>query len=100
MLPAMCGCFVAILAMLSPRLAIFALWGFTDRMSIAFDSFWWPFIGFFFLPWTTLAWAVAYAPVRGVTGFGWFIVGLGFVVDISTHIGSAQALRERRTAAA
>ncbi len=96
----MCGCFVAILAMLSPRLAIFVLWGFTDRMSIAFDSFWWALIGFFFLPWTTLAWAVAYAPVRGVTGFGWFVVGLGFVVDISTHIGSAQARRQQQAAPA
>ena len=66
----MCGCLVAIVAMFSPRLAVFLLWLFTDRMSIAFDSFWWGFFGWIFLPWTTLAWAVAYAPVRGVTGFG------------------------------
>ena len=95
----MCGCFVALLAVLSPRLAVFALWAFTDRMSIAFNSFWWAAIGFVFLPWTTLAWAVAYQPVKGVTGFGWFVVGLGFVVDISTHIGSAQARRQQNAAA-
>jgi hypothetical protein len=91
----MCGCVVALLAMISPRLAIFVLWGFTDRMSVAFDSFWLALIGFFFLPWTTLAWAVAYAPVDGVTGFGWFVVGLGLFVDISTHLGSAQARRQQ-----
>ena len=95
----MCGCIVALLAIFSPRLAIFALWAFTDRMSIAFDSFWWAAIGFVFLPWTTLAWAVAYAPVRGVEGFGWFVVGLGFVVDISTHLGSMKARREQKAAA-
>ena len=61
----MCGCLVALAAFLSPRFAIFLIWLFTDRMSIAFDSFWWGLLGFIFLPWTTLAWAVAYAPIRG-----------------------------------
>jgi hypothetical protein len=94
----MCGCLVALAAMLSPRLAVFLLWLFTDRMSIAFDSFWIALLGWLFLPWTTLAWAVAYAPRTEVSGFGWFLVAFGFVVDIMTHIGSAQARRSRRTA--
>jgi hypothetical protein len=67
-------------------------------MSVAFNSFWIGLAGFLLLPWTTLAWAVCYAPVRGVTGFGWFFVILAFVVDLSTHVGTAQARRERRTA--
>ena len=96
----MCGCIVALAAFLSPRLAIFFLWLFTDRMSIAFDSFWWGFLGFIFLPWTTLAWAVAYAPRDGVTGFGWFIVILAFISDVMTHVGSAQARHQRRAQAA
>ena len=96
----MCGCIVALAAFISPRLAVFFLWLFTDRMSIAFDSFWWGFLGFIFLPWTTLAWAIAYAPVRGVEGFGWFIVILAFIVDIGTHVGSAQARQQRRAQAA
>jgi hypothetical protein len=95
----MCGCLVALVAMLSPRLAVFLLWLFTDRMSVAFNSFWVGLLGFVLLPWTTLAWAVVYAPVRGVTGFGWFLVILGFLVDISTHVGSAQARRQRAAAA-
>ena len=90
----MCGCLVLLAAAFSPRFAIFLLWLFDNsRMDVAFDSFWIPLLGFFFLPWTTLAWAVAYAPVRGVTGFGWFLVILAFVVDVSTHVGSAQARR-------
>ena len=92
----MCGCLVAIAAMLSPRLAVFLLWLFTDRMDVAFDSGWIAILGWLFLPWTTLAWAVAYAPIRGVTGFGWFLVVFAFVVDIMTHVGSAQARRDRR----
>jgi hypothetical protein len=95
----MCGCIVALVAFFSPRLAIFLVWLFGDRMSIAFNSFWIAVLGFIFLPWTTLAWAVAYAPIQGVTGFGWFIVILAFVVDISTHVGSFEARRARAATA-
>ena len=93
-----CGCLLALGAMLSPRLAIFLVWLFTDRMGIAFERFWMGLIGFIFLPWTTLAWALAYQPRNGVTGFGWFIVILAFVADLSTHAASAQA-RRRETSA-
>src|SRR6266542_3515430 len=86
----MCGCLVALAAFVSPRLAIFLVWLFTDRMDVAFDSFWWALLGFIFLPWTTLAWAVAYAPVRGVTGFGWFGVGSGALADGEGVAATAQ----------
>ncbi len=69
-------------------------------MAIAFDHWWWAAIGFVFLPWTTLAWALVYAPVRGVTGFGWVIVVLAFIADISVHVGSSQARRQRDAATA
>jgi hypothetical protein len=89
---------IALLAMIGPRVAIFFTWAFTNRMTVAFGSFWIGLFGFILLPWTTLAWALCYAPVRGVTGFGWFFVILGLVVDLSTHVGSAQARREKRAA--
>ena len=91
----MCGCLVALVALFSPRLAIFLIWLFGSRMDYAFNSFWVGFIGFLFLPWTTLAWTVAYAPLAGVTGFGWFIVILGFVVDIGSYAGGYQARQAR-----
>jgi hypothetical protein len=94
----MCGCLVALVAFFSPRLAIFLVWLFSDRMSIAFNSFWIALVGFLFLPWTTLAWAVAYAPIHGVTGFGWFVVVLAFFADMSTHVASYQARQQRRQA--
>jgi hypothetical protein len=92
----MCGCFVALAAFISPRLAIILTWILSDRMAIAFNSFWIAALGFLFLPWTTLAWAFVYAPVRGVTGFGWFVVAFAFVCDVMTHVGSSQARRDRR----
>ena len=92
----MCGCIVAIFALLSPRFAIFLTWVFTDRMTYAFNSFWIGFLGFLLLPWTTLAFSWMYAPVRGVTGFGWFLVILGFIVDLSTYAGSAKSRQQQQ----
>ena len=95
----MCGCIVALIALISPRFAIFLVWLFdNDRMSAAFNSFWIGLLGFLFLPWTTLAWAVCYAPIRGVTGFGWFVVGIAFLADIMTYVSSHQARQQRRAA--
>ena len=48
-------------ALISPRLALFALWIFSDMLSHAFDSWVVPFLGFFLLPWTTLAYAVMWS---------------------------------------
>jgi hypothetical protein len=91
-----CGCLIALFAVLSPRLAIFLTWIFTDRLSIALDSFWWGLAGFLFLPWTTLVYAWAYQPVVGVSGFGWFLVIFAFVVDISSHLSAWRARDQER----
>jgi len=96
-----CGCLLVLASAVSPRLGLFLMWLFTDKIPRAFDGNWLlPIIGFFFLPWTTLAWAVAWAPIEEVSGFGWFIVILGFLADISTHVSAAQARREQRARAA
>jgi len=93
-----CGCLIALAAALSPRFALFLVWIFTDRIPAAFDGNWlFPIIGFFLLPWTTLAWAIAWAPIAGIQGFGWAIVALGLVVDLSTHAAAAQSRRLERS---
>lgn len=94
-----CGCVVALFAMASPRLAVFLVWLFTDRMGVAFDRGWMGFVGFLFLPWTTLAWTFCYAPVKGVSGFGWIIVVFALITDLGTYGGSSQMKRRRATAA-
>jgi hypothetical protein len=95
-----CGCLLALFAAISPRLAIFAGWLFTDRLSQCFSSFWIGFAGFLFLPWTTLAYAVAYSPlaVHHVSGFGILLVIFAFLVDLSTHFGAGKARAERANA--
>ncbi len=92
-----CGCLAALFALLSPRVAIFFVWAFTDRMTVAFDQAWMGILGFLILPWTTLAWTFCYAPVRGVRGFGWIIVIVALLADLGAWGGSSQA-RKRQAA--
>jgi hypothetical protein len=80
------GCFLALIALISPRLALFLLWLFSDLLSRAFDSWALPLIGFFLLPWTTLTYAAFWdwGTGREVTGFEWVIVGLAVLIDLSS----------------
>ena len=89
------GCLVVLVALLSPRLALFFIWIFSDLLSRAFDSWFVPFLGFFLLPWTTLAYTVMWdVGTRDVNGFEWFIVALAFLADLGAYAGG----RSYRTA--
>jgi hypothetical protein len=87
------GCLVVLIAWLSPRLAIVLLWIFSNRLAIAFQSFVVCFLGFLVLPVTTVFYALAYAPGAGVTGFGWFLVVFGFLVDLGSYSSGTRAAR-------
>jgi hypothetical protein len=89
------GCFVLLFALISPRLAIILTWLFSDVMERAYDGWIVPVIGFFILPWTTLAWAWMYdsGPGLEVTGFEWFVVGIAFLIDIGSLLGGARGRR-------
>lgn len=87
------GCLVPLLALISPRLALFALLLFSDLIGDAFDSWIVPVLGFFLLPWTTLAYAVMWWASDGNLGFEWFIVVLAFVIDIGAYMKSGDARR-------
>ena len=84
-------CFAALLALIGPRVALVGVWLFSNILSRAFDGWILPFLGFFLLPWTTLAyaWMWDYGTNR-VSGFEWFIVGVALLADLSSHAGSAR----------
>ena len=85
-------CLLALLALISPRLAIVAIWLFSNLLDRAFEEWIVPFIGFFILPWTTLAYAVMWSSGSNqVDGFEWFIVGFAFVADISSYAASSRS---------
>jgi hypothetical protein len=90
------GCLVALFALISPRLALFAIWIFSNWLDRAFDDWIVPVLGFFLLPWTTLGYTVMWvAGSHGVNGFEWFIVILAFLFDLGSW---AEGRRERRAA--
>ena len=90
------GCLIVMLAALSPRLVIALLWIFTERMTLAFNSGWVAVFGFLFMPYTAVGWAIAYAPVRGVTGLGYLVVAFGLLCDLSSYAGGGREARLRR----
>lgn len=90
------ACLLALLALISPRLALIAIALLNDMISRAFDGVLVPLIGFFILPWTTLAYVVMYdigAPSGEVTGFEWLLVLVAFLADIGVWGGGSRARR-------
>ena len=86
-------CVLALLAFLGPRLVLILLWLFTNYLSRAFDSLLLPLLGFLFLPWTTIAWAIAQNELGGLNGLGLLVVILGVLADVGVLGGGARGRR-------
>jgi hypothetical protein len=85
-------CLVALLALISPRLALFAIFVFSNMLDRAFDGWLLPVLGFFLLPWTTLAYTVMCdIGSPDVNGFEWFIVVLAFLGDLGAYAGGQRS---------
>ena len=85
-------CIAAVFAFISPRLAIIVVALFSNVLSRAFDSWFLPLIGFFILPWTTLAYAIMWdVGTHRVFGFEWFVVALAFLADLGSYAGGKRA---------
>jgi hypothetical protein len=85
-------CLAALLALIGPRVAIIGVAIFSNLLTRAYDSWFLPFIGFFILPWTTLAYAIMWdIGTHEVRGFEWLIVVLAFLADISSYVGGRLA---------
>ena len=66
-------CLALIAGFIGPRVALFIWWVFGSKVDAAFDSWVWPLLGLVFLPWTTLAYVIAWGPLEGVSGLGWLL---------------------------
>ena len=89
-------CCVVMLVMLAlPRLAIFLLWLMTTYISNAYDSFLIPLLGFFFMPYTTLAYAWAFYN-GGMQGLGLIVFIIAVLVDLGVVGGSARGRQQRK----
>jgi hypothetical protein len=85
-------CLIALIALLSPRLALFFMLLFGNMIDRAFDGWVLPILGFFLLPWTTLAYVLMWdVGTPRVSGFEWFIVVLAFLMDLAAYFGGKWA---------
>jgi hypothetical protein len=86
-------CLIALFALIGPRVALIFTAIFSDMISRAIDSWIVALLGFLLLPWTTLAYVVFYdvGAGREVRGIEWFLVGLAFLVDLSSYLGGRWA---------
>ena len=85
-------CLVVFVGLFLPRLVLFFTWLLTDYLGRAFDTFLWPFLGFFFAPTTTLAYAIAENSMDGLKGPGLLLLLLGIVIDAGV-IGGGRGLK-------
>lgn len=87
-------CLVAALALMMPRLVLVVLWLLpTNYLSHAYGTWVWPLLGFFLLPTTTIAYAIAENEFNGARGWGLVIVILGVALDLGLISGGRGIFR-------
>jgi len=89
------GCLLTGFLTLAPRLVLLFMWLFTTLVSAAFEGFLIPLLGFFFLPFSTLAYVLVWDAQSGVSGGAWMLVGGGLLFDLGTYALSGYANRLR-----
>jgi len=90
-------CLVVILALAAPRLAMVLIWLLTGWFGQAYGAWLWPLLGFFFMPYTTLAYMGAMLNNSGHVGGGWLVlVVLAVLVDLGVWGGGSKARRGGR----
>jgi hypothetical protein len=82
-------CLVGCLAVAAPRFALFLVWLFSNFLGRAYESFVWPFLGFFFMPLTTLAYAAAVNWNGSVSGWYFALVLVAALSDLG-FVGGAR----------
>lgn len=95
-MPLGCGCLFALGAASFPRLGLLFTWFFTPLVNRTFHGgFLVPLFGLIFLPFTTLMYVLVWQPAIGLTGWGWPLLIIGFLIDISSYGSGAFGGRGR-----
>ena len=89
-------CCIALIALSTPRIAILLVVFFSDYIGTAYQNALVPFLGFLFLPVTTLAYAWAIHSSGSIEGIYLVVVVIAALMDLGVIGGSAR--RRRRWA--
>jgi hypothetical protein len=88
-------CLVGCIALSAPRVAIVLVVIFSDYIGRAYETMLWPFVGFIFMPLTTLAYAWAINSHGSVAGIHLVVVVVAVLMDLGV-VGGGAASRRRR----
>jgi len=89
------GCLFGCVALLFPRLVLFLIFLFSSYLGRAFETNFWPFLGFFFMPFTTLAYAWAINSNGTVSGIYLVVVVIAVLMDLGVTGNGAREGRRR-----
>jgi hypothetical protein len=81
------GWFFLVSSLFWPRICLLTFWIFGHFMNDAFHDSWVvQVLGFVFLPWTTVAYALMWGLTSdGVYGLEWIFVGVALLLDVITY---------------
>lgn len=88
-------CLLALSAFFFPRLVMVILVIFSDYIGNAFATVLWPLLGFFLMPYTTLAYAWAINANGSVDGLYLAVVVFAVLADLGVSGGGAKSRRTR-----
>ncbi|MEX2673194.1 MAG: hypothetical protein WD294_13905 [Phycisphaeraceae bacterium] len=88
-------CFIVLIAFFFPRVVLAGLFLFSTYLHNAYETVLWPVVGFFVLPFATLAYAFAMNEAGGLEGFYLVIFIVAILFDIGSF-SSSTAVRQRR----
>lgn len=94
------GCLIVVFSLLTPRIVLLVLW-LTDYLEMAYTTWIWPTLGFFLLPTTTIAYALAVnefssSPTVGgtdISAAGVIVIVIGVLIDLGVLGGGARSRR-------
>lgn len=87
-------CFLALIAYFFPRVVILLVWIFSGYFGRAYQTVIWPVLGFLFMPFTMLAYALAINAHGSLEGIYLFFFVIAVLMDLGTH-GSGPLAKRR-----
>jgi hypothetical protein len=91
-------CLIAAAGFIFPRFVMVVLLIFTSYFSQAYQTWYWPLLGWIFMPFTTLAYLIAQVFGGGVTGFYIVLLVIAVVLDLGLHKDSSDRIRKSEKA--
>jgi hypothetical protein len=90
------ACFLGCLALVAPRLTIVLVVIFSDYIGRAYETVLWPFLGFLFMPLTTLAYAWVVNTTGSVAGPYVVLIVVAVLLDFGLVGGGGASARRYR----